>query len=824
MPTTEQLNYAIVAKPHESMYLMHKYWARKPHNVVAKYIENYSKEGEIVLDPFSGSGVTAIEAIRLNRKAVAIDLDPLSAFLIRETIIPIDLEKFKQTFQQIEQTTKGEIFSLYKTKCSKCKKETTISATIWNKEKPTEIRYSCTCEKGSLWKTPDSNDLELLEKIKRMKIKNWVPEEKLIWNSRINVKRDEKVIDLFTKRNLIALSILKNEIEQVKNKDLRELLLFTFSSTLPQASKLVFVIRERGKMRGKVEKSNPEVGSWATRGYWIPDEFFEINAWNCFDERFKKILRGKEESNKEIKKHKEADCFEDLKKDANIFIKNYNALELDKIIPANSIDYIFTDPPYGDAVPYLELNAMWNFWLGFNKMNWEDEIIISDSPERNKKSFEEYHKMLKAAFRAMYTVLKPNKYLTVTFHSTDIAVWNSIIKAVILSGFDLEKIIYQPPARPSAKGLLAPYGSAVGDYYIRFKKPQTEKFVSQKLTDLETYEREVIFAAKHIIEERGEPTIYQHILNGIMVELKGGRNAPINARKFEDVLLSHVGKEFELIPAKDEKGKVIGQKWWLKGRDFSNFSTPALSDRIERVILSVLDTKVKVSFDDILQEIFIMFPNALTPSTEDVKQIIEEYATKTPDGMWRLNPDLQEKQRISQHTTMIYYLAVLGKKAGYNIWIGTKEQGDHYNGKPLRDLCDNIKTFRFVPQETAAISRIKEIDLLWVEDGRIRYEFEVENTTGISEAIIRGSNIPDDLNPKRFIIIPEEREKKLYRKLQEPILQQAIQKTKWEFIRYKDLEHLFKSTKKEFDEKKLRQIAKAPRDKPEGNQTILLSF
>ena len=116
-----------------------------------------------------------------------------------------------------------------------------------------------------------------------------------------------------------------------------------------------------------------------------------------------------------------------------------------------------------------------------------------------------------------------------TFHSTEIAVWNSIIKAVVLSGFDLEKIVYQPPARPSAKGLLQPYGSAVGDYYIRFRKPKTEKALSERDIDNETYEREVVTAAKAIIGARGEPTIYQHVLNGIMVDLNGGRNVPRGA-------------------------------------------------------------------------------------------------------------------------------------------------------------------------------------------------------------------------------------------------------------------------------------------------------
>ena len=72
--------HALVAKTHTSLYLMHKYWARKPHNVVSAYIRNYSEEGETVLDPFCGSGVTVIEALKLGRKAIAIDLDPIKRY------------------------------------------------------------------------------------------------------------------------------------------------------------------------------------------------------------------------------------------------------------------------------------------------------------------------------------------------------------------------------------------------------------------------------------------------------------------------------------------------------------------------------------------------------------------------------------------------------------------------------------------------------------------------------------------------------------------------------------------------------------------------
>ena len=272
----------------------------------------------------------------------------------------------------------------------------------------------------------------------------------------------------------------------------------------------------------------------------------------------------------------------------------------------------------------------------------------------------------------------------------------------------------------------------------------------------------------------------------------------------------------EILPAfrtviKNGEGKVVGYKWWLKGRDFSNFTTPALSDRVERAILSTLDRKVKASFDDIVQTIFIEFPNALTPDTQQIKETLQEYAVPTKDKKWMLKPDYQQQKRERVHSRMVYLLATLGKKAGFDVWIGTNEQRDYYKGRPLRELCDEIHVFKSVPQETTALERVKQIDVLWLDHGRIIYEFEVENTTGISEAIIRGSNISEDSGVKRFIIIPDDRENFLYKKLQEPILKETIRKIKWKFIRYSDLERFYKESKKAVDLIRFDNLAIVPK-------------
>jgi hypothetical protein len=224
-----------------------------------------------------------------------------------------------------------------------------------------------------------------------------------------------------------------------------------------------------------------------------------------------------------------------------------------------------------------------------------------------------------------------------------------------------------------------------------------------------------------------------------------------------------LGKEFVLEDVRDLKGKVIGKKWWLKEKLF--LDRASLSERVEAIIIDILNRRVVVSFDEILEEIFTKFQNALTPDTQSIKAILEEYAEKT-DGKWQLKKEMRLRQ--SQHNQIIQMLVDLGKKAGLDVYADLPE----YRGTKLS-----------LPLSKDKIDRIREIDALWLTNNEILYEFEVENSTGISDAIIRGSNIPST-NVKRFIVIPEERTNLLMMKIAEPILKENIDQYNWNFIFY----------------------------------------
>ena len=463
----------------------------------------------------------------------------------------------------------------------------------------------------------------------------------------------------------------------------------------------------------------------------------------------------------------------------------------------NSVDYVFTDPPYGDSVPYLELNLIYASWLGF-KSDLADEICISDSPLRRDKNNKAYYTHLAKAFREIYRVLKPGKYLTVTFNNTKMEIYNDIFRSAILAGFDSEKIVYQHPAKKSSKAQLAPYGSAFGDYYIRFRKPlEPRDTLKIKQPDEITFERVVIQVVKKIIAERGQPTEYSLIINSysLIYDLLKKEGFLFSAsQSIDDVLNKHMGEEFVLVNNK---------LWFANPSVVPYIDRVPLKERVEKVVISTLNREIKLGFDDILKEVYKMFPNSLTPETTTINEVLEDYAEKTKDKKWILKQSVSI--RMSQHNTMVDYLIKIGERFGYTV-IADLE------GYRVKEL----------PFDNENPDRVREIDVIWLEGKTPKYEFEVENTTGISEAIDRGSNLDvDDLT--RIIVIPEERKPLLNRKLHERKFNEEINKYGWQFMYYKDLDAFFVQMKGHKKPKisELKNSFKTPEDMRRDIQTEL---
>ena len=422
------------ADTYTGIYAMHKYWSKKPYNIIRDFIKKYSNENEIVLDPFSGSGISVIESIILGRKAIGIDINPSAIFITEQMIKKINTNDALKHFEKIKDNIKPQIDKLYEIK----RDGNIIPAThfIWEGNKLSEIWYSNGGRKKTVFK-PSEEDEKKAKEIKIENIPYFFPKTSFFHNSRVNTKKGQRVYDLFTSRNLFALSLLYNEIEKIENEEIKNILKFVFTSSVGQSSKMVFIVKRRGKNNGNtIEKK--EVGSWVI-GYWTPKDFFEINVWKNFESRFKKIIKAKNQqlySNYEIKetKHIQDVIFNDY----NLCLLNKPAQKELKNIPDNSIDYIITDPPHGDRIPYLELGTLWNSWLK-KEVNFDDEIVVSNAKER-QKDIKDYNLLINKVFAEIYRILKPNRYFSLMFNSLDDETWINLITNLSKIGFELSKV------------------------------------------------------------------------------------------------------------------------------------------------------------------------------------------------------------------------------------------------------------------------------------------------------------------------------------------------------------------------------------------------
>lgn len=805
----KHINYPIVEKTRPSMYRFMKYWGKKPHNIFRTYIEHYSKPNEIVLDAFSGIGICPLEAIQTNRKTIVVELNPVALFFMKGIGTLFNNQKFMMEFNNIYQKMINfeKEKKLFQTRCD-CGKGGKIVCVHYESQKPKLIRYKCSCSEKYRSKKPDDEDILLINKTQNLKPEWWYPRDKFPESPTFNTIKDkaEYFYELWTSRVLYYLSFLYNLIEDIEDEHNKFFMKYAFASTLHLTTRML------ASRSPKSER--PDSGSWGRPAYFFPTKWREQNPFVVFERRiFNKkqgLITSKNSSNNLLgDKIKYAKDFNDLNNtNKNLLILKENTVELTKFIPKNSIDFVLTDPPYGDLIKYFDLSSLWAVWLkGKNQDNYfeipyREEIIIHNI--KSKEDLDYYESQMFRAFKQIYEVLREGRYMTLTFHNSNPKIYDTILKICNLCGFAFEKIIRQPNRRASESGVANPWGSAISDYYLIFRKPTKEEEVKDRLNK-EGFERVVVETAKRVIGRRAQPTEFPFILDDIKLELyKFGEYFNIGTEEnIANLLKSRIGREFVLW----KDGKIIGDlkdvsneklkgaKWWLKEPDkVIKYKNIPLSDRIEKAIIQTLRKGIKASFDDVLQKLYETFTNSLTPATDGqkVKTLLKEYAEKTRRGMWILNRNFRKYE--SDHTLMIRFLAETGKRLGFEVYCPDRKKDEVINNLSEKDLHLQIGINK--------LNRIKQIDVIWFKNDKIYYIFEVENTTNFTDTLVRASNLPDVDSIKKIIVIPYERRNLLSRKLKEPMFEENFKRYDWRVTTYENIEKITKKkdfTLEEFD-------------------------
>lgn len=786
---------------HTSMYVWHKYWSRKTWNVVSEFIKTYCPEGGIVFDPFAGSGISAMEALKNGRRAIVCDLNPIATEIIRLTIKPVKEIELHEAFERVEKKVRKKIESLYLTQCRECGEEFPFSCAIWKNNECLEIRYQECPKCGNSCRSNcelTQADERILKKIDSSKIKEWYPNNKLYYPDGMPFKEKQQydsVDELFTKRNLQALAWLMEAIEEEPKRVLKDFLKMAFSSMAHLCSRMN-PISEAGHF-------TPFSSAWTQHSYWYPSgPYMEQNVWNKFESSInghQGLLKAKAESNKFFKDVKIASSFEQvIDGKADIYIYNGSCIDLMKEIPEGSADYIFTDPPYDASIQYGELSYMWVSWLNMNG-DYLNGIVSNEiiRNEKQRKDFGVYHSLLSDSFRSMFKVLKPDNFLTLTFHNPTFKVRNATIRAGIFAGFEFQKIHHHELARPSAKSLLQPFGSAQGDFYLRFFKPQIKSVTSTpKEIDEVRFEKIVVETTIALLAERAEPTPYTIIINYIdpVLARQGYFSSLHTGLDINTVLKNHLEKEFDLLPVKI--GGAEGKLWWFKDTSIvPRLNEIPLTERVEQTVYRQLNQMGKVTFTEVWGAVSTEFPNSLTSDSTSILDALKIYARQLTGGYWMLKEEIQH--RVKEHNEMIATLAMIGKKQGYDIWIGRREQQERDHLLVTKKLSEYMTVRHLTIDNANNFGVVENIDLLWIKGKKIAAVFEVESTTSMMSALMRGSNV--DKVVDKFMVLPEEREAQFNNKMTSPLFKDHFENENWKIIFFDALRVAYSKNKTDLD-------------------------
>jgi 16S rRNA G966 N2-methylase RsmD len=471
-------------KPLESskstaVYNMHTYWSKKPHDAIRHYIKHYTKPHDLVLDPFCGSGGTALAALSESRAAIAIDRSPAATFITSNYCVPVDQNAVLAELERLMKQITAELSWLYETKCDGCGGEATITYTVYSQVyrcrrclnaipyfdtvvetmagangKPKVVNYCPICRKKGHDEAINTRDEKLgpipvlvnylchakCKPSRRERRHNdddarkqkYFRDVDLAHIAEIDAKkipyscprgfsmegfsryqRDalyyygvKEVADLYTKRNLWALAGLRKLISGVR-QDLRPTFQFAFSSILFGMTRM-YRWSEDGQH--DIVKGT----------FYLPPLSREINALQSFETKFSgraSILALPHTPTRQV------------------MISTQTACSLGSI-PSNTVDYVFTDPPYAEKIQYGELNYIWEAWLDLDTHWHAEEIIVN---ETRGKTEADWAAMMGKAMSECYRVLKPGRWLSLCYHDTSEGTWSLIQDIMAEVGFIVDE-------------------------------------------------------------------------------------------------------------------------------------------------------------------------------------------------------------------------------------------------------------------------------------------------------------------------------------------------------------------------------------------------
>jgi len=378
--------------------------------------------------------------------------------------------------------------------------------------RPVEIRYQHQGTKKS--KKPDKDDLASLEKIERLiesieyptELMMFVPEGEE-WGDLYRGYHEgiSRAHDFHLPRQLVAFSLLWRMADDLPKEEMKRLWRFTLQSVVVSFTRRNRFLKNAYSQVNRALSGTLYIGSTVSE----PSPTY--------------VLTGK------IKRFGGAIP----KGGSSIAITTQSLASV--LIPESSVDYVFIDPPFGDNLPYAELNFLWEAWLRVFTNSGQDAVVSG----KQRKDLAVYANMMTDCLKQVYRVLKPGRWVTVEFHNSKNAVWTAIQEALGRAGFIIADVSVLDKGMKTKKQMHA---KAVDkDLVISAYKPNgglEKRFQLQAGTEeglwdfIRTHLRQLpVFIVKggfgQMIAERQQVLLFDrmvafHVQRGVSVPLSAG--------------------------------------------------------------------------------------------------------------------------------------------------------------------------------------------------------------------------------------------------------------------------------------------------------------
>lgn len=492
----------LIPSKNNALYNSHIYWSQKAYNICDVLIRALSNKGDIVFDPFSGSGVTPLEAIKddMARSAIGCDINDVPIF-ISKTLLSLNSFDSLQTILEDFLLKIKPLKTHYHTVCPNCKSMGLISKVIFDKPERTKnamkikaVHYSCGCtEKGI--KGADDDDYALMQNSSSLQN---IKDTSLLANSKIAVADNDDIKNIFTGRNLTVLDEILSLITHY-DACYQDILKYILMSVLHLCK-----ITDKGSS-----------SQWPL---WIPKkDCVEKNIIDILSKKTKKFASTISFMKEHYSRARIVDSYHDLHPGGYLLLQkgSQNISETD--IPDNGVDLIITDPPYLEQVPYSEYMQLYKPFLGL-KFNLEDEIVVSSAPARQKDKIC-YFDMLHQVFEMCSRKLKLNHHLCLYFHDSNLDVWNKLITILENNCFRFITQIHIAKTN-TLKNIISPKKSLNGDSILIFSREEVP-VVHSADEDIDEIEHNIIRQSKFMVKSGtalSTPELYDNGLMEILIQ------------------------------------------------------------------------------------------------------------------------------------------------------------------------------------------------------------------------------------------------------------------------------------------------------------------